>query len=158
MCSFYICIWITVLVSYCCITNCHRLITFMGSQFCRSEVSAQRGWILCSGSAEIQLWARLRSFLEALGEESTSEHIQGFGRFRLCELVRLRPMFSLAVIWRLLSAPGAHFSPWGDHNTAVCLLSGRSHWLFPLWPPGKKCYAFKGISWWSQEIMQDHPA
>lgn len=39
--------------------------------------------------------ARLRSFLELLGEESTSEHIQVFGQIRLSEVVRLRPLFSL---------------------------------------------------------------
>lgn len=52
-----------------------------------SQSPAQSDWLLCSGfhKAEINMAAGLRSFLEALREESAFELIQVVGRIQLLE-------------------------------------------------------------------------
>lgn len=148
-------------ISFSVVTNGHRFISskqdpFTGAQFCRSDVWAQRGWSLCSGLLEPRCQPGRIPFWRPWGIRSWA-HAGCRPSSALCRCTTRIPVFSLAVSWGPLSAPGGHpFAP-AVHSTAVRLLPGRQgqSWLFPSCvTTQRKCCAFHGVTYWSH----DHPA
>lgn len=85
---------VTVLISYCCITNYYQLSglkqhKIINSQCYRSEIQAQRGCVLCSGShrTEMKVLVRAVILLEA-------PRFLVIGRFQFLEAGGLRTHLS----------------------------------------------------------------